>query len=229
MRKFFTMSFDDGTTQDIRFVKLINKYNLKCTFNINSGKLGQKNKLTQDGITFDHSEIEANMVKDLYKGHEVAAHTVSHPYLPHLSKGKIIEEVLEDCKALESICNYPIKGMAYPGGGVNFNDFVSHTIAENTPIKYARTTLSHHTFEFPKNFMQWHPTCHQNDEELFDLADKFINAKADGDLLFFLWGHSFEFDKYNNWDTFELFCKKISNLNDVSYVTNYEFLCHTIN
>ena len=35
--KAFNLSYDDGITQDSRFVSLINKYGLKCTFNLNSG------------------------------------------------------------------------------------------------------------------------------------------------------------------------------------------------
>ena len=38
--KYFTMSFDDGTIQDRRFVKILNNYGLKCTFNLNSGLFG---------------------------------------------------------------------------------------------------------------------------------------------------------------------------------------------
>ena len=34
--KAITFSYDDGVTQDIRLVELLNKYNLKSTFNLNS-------------------------------------------------------------------------------------------------------------------------------------------------------------------------------------------------
>ena len=42
--KTVTFSYDDGTTQDIRLIELLNKYGLKCTFNLNSG-LFSKNKI----------------------------------------------------------------------------------------------------------------------------------------------------------------------------------------
>ncbi len=38
--KAVTFSYDDGITQDINLVELLNKYGLKCTFNINSERLG---------------------------------------------------------------------------------------------------------------------------------------------------------------------------------------------
>ena len=31
--KFLTFSFDDGVTQDRRFIELLNKNGMKCTFN----------------------------------------------------------------------------------------------------------------------------------------------------------------------------------------------------
>ena len=36
-KKSVTFSFDDGVKQDIPFVELLNKYGMKCTFNLNTG------------------------------------------------------------------------------------------------------------------------------------------------------------------------------------------------
>ncbi len=33
-KKVFTVSYDDGVIQDVRFVKLLNKYGIKGTFNL---------------------------------------------------------------------------------------------------------------------------------------------------------------------------------------------------
>lgn len=223
MRKYFTLSFDDGTVQDIRFVRLINKYGLKCTFNLNSGLFGNRHRIKHDGIDVDHTEITADMVHDLYSGHEVAVHTLSHPRLDKCSREEIIREVGEDKAALEALCGQKIIGMAYPGGPF-YNDFVIETIKNNTDIIYARATESHLTFRPPVNLMIWQPTCHQNDVNLFDLADAFLRAEPEHDMLFYIWGHSFEFDKYNSWDVFERFCDKIAGKNDIEYVTNAGFL-----
>ena len=40
-RKAITFSYDDGVTQDIRLIELMNKYGLKGTFNLNSELLGK--------------------------------------------------------------------------------------------------------------------------------------------------------------------------------------------
>ena len=37
-KKSVTFSFDDGNLQDVPFVELLNKYGMKCTFNLNSDK-----------------------------------------------------------------------------------------------------------------------------------------------------------------------------------------------
>lgn len=226
MKKMFTLSFDDGTIQDFRFIELIDKYGLKCTFNLNSGLFATKHNIIHEGIDVCHDEILASQVKDLYKNHEVAVHTVHHPRLDECDEQKIIHEVLDDYNTLKELSGKDIIGMAYPGGPY-YNEFVIETILKNTPIRYARTINSHKTFELPNRFMEWHPTCHQNDPDLMELAEDFINAEEGDDILFYLWGHTFEFDKFNTWDSFEEFCELISRHDDIDYMTNgevYEYL-----
>lgn len=221
--KYFTLSFDDGTMQDIRLVELINRFGLKCTFNLNSGLFGNKHRIIHEGIDVDHTEITADMVHDLYSGHEIAVHTLTHPRLDMCDRERILNEVGGDKTALEALCGYKIIGMAYPGGPF-YNDFVIDIITQNTGIVYARATETHHTFMLPDNMMIWQPTCHQNDTDIFGLADAFITAEPEHDMLFYLWGHSFEFDKFKSWDKFERFCDKIEGRDDIKYVTNAGFL-----
>jgi peptidoglycan/xylan/chitin deacetylase (PgdA/CDA1 family) len=230
-KKMFTLSFDDGTVQDRRFVALIDQYNLKCTFNLNSGLFGSVHNINHGDITVCHDEVARTEVKELYINHEIAVHTVTHPNLLHCTKEQIISEVNNDYVNLTALTDSKIQGMAYPGGPF-YNDFVIETILQHTPIRYARTIASHHTFQLPENFMTWHPTCHQNDQCLMQLANDFIQATPDHDMLFYLWGHTFEFDIYNTWDAFEEFCRLICNHNDICYMTNgevYEYLCSKSN
>jgi hypothetical protein len=199
---------------------------VKAIFNLNSGLFGHHHRIIHDGIDCDHTEIETEQARELYRGHEVAVHTITHPNLLNLNKEQIIREVDGDRQALEALCGYSIIGMAYPGGPF-YNEFVIETILKNTPIRYARTTNSHHTFALPQRLMEWHPTCKVEDGDLFDLADKFISAKPESDMLFYVWGHSFELDKYQSWERFERFCEKISGKDDILYVTNAGVLLYT--
>jgi len=80
-KKAITFSYDDGITQDIRLIELLNKYSLKCTFNLNSELLSKKGILMREGKRIAHYKIHTEDVKDVYEGHEVAVHTLTHPNL----------------------------------------------------------------------------------------------------------------------------------------------------
>ena len=41
-------------------------------------------------------------------------------------------------------------------------------------------------------------------------------------MLFYLWGHSYEFDNNDNWQVIEEFAKKIGGREDIWYATNGE-------
>ena len=49
--KIFTLSFDDGVTQDRRFIGLLKKYGLTCTFNVNSALLGTEGEVITGKIS----------------------------------------------------------------------------------------------------------------------------------------------------------------------------------
>ena len=53
-KKAVTFSYDDGTTQDIQLIELLNKYDLKATFNLNSERLGVNKILIREGKRVSH-------------------------------------------------------------------------------------------------------------------------------------------------------------------------------
>lgn len=87
--KAITFSYDDAVTQDIEFVELLNKYNLKGTFNINSELLNTNNMLIRENKRVAHYKLHKSDVKGVYDGHEVAVHTLTHPHLPPLEDAEI--------------------------------------------------------------------------------------------------------------------------------------------
>lgn len=223
MHKFLTFSFDDGTVEDRRLIALFDRYGLQGTFNLNSGKFGVRREIVHEGIPVHHYVIEQEEAKTLYQNHEVAAHTVHHPNLVKISREEVIHEVSDDCRALEELTGQRILGMAYPGAGLYYTQEVADIIRENTQIRYARGCKNHHTFKLPENLMLWEPTCHQNDPQLLELGKAFVQADAsEEDLLFYVWGHSFEFEKFKSWDLFERFCEIVAGKPDIEYVTNGE-------
>ena len=223
MHKFLTFSFDDGTVEDRRLIALFDRYGLRGAFNLNSGKFGVRREIVHEGIPVHHYVIEQEEAKTLYQNHEVAAHTVHHPNLVKISREEVIHEVADDCRALEELTGQQILGMAYPGAGLYYTQEVADIIRENTQIRYARGCKNHHTFKLPENLMLWEPTCHQNDPQLLELGRAFVQADAsEEDLLFYVWGHSFEFEKFKSWDLFERFCEMMEGKPDIEYVTNGE-------
>ena len=220
--KAVTFSYDDGVTQDIRLIEIFNKYNLKCTFNINSELLGRKENVVLEGKTVNWSKVDKSDVKRIYQGHEVAAHTLTHPSLKRLSDDEIVRQVEQDRLNISEIVGYDVVGMAYPGGTSFMDDRVQNLIENRTGIKYARTTTSTFSFDLQEDLLAFNPTVYQHVDwdAMFELGQDFIELNADKPQIFYIWGHAHEFDIHNTWDRFEKFCEMISNKSDIFYGTN---------
>lgn len=222
--KALILSFDDGNVADRHLVKLMNAYGLVGTFHLNSNKLGTKDYLTKEEI------------KNLYKGHEVSGHTANHPNLPDLSKPDVISEVLKDRKELERLVDYPVRGMSYPFG--NTNDSVIEAIS-GLGIEYARTVGDTYDFNLPTDFLEWQPSIHlfgktnyipndtANDSrelaQFYLLTTNFL--KANSLALFYVWGHSWEYEgPCNKWAEVEKIFKMISKNPDIYYTTQIDLV-----
>jgi len=203
--KALTLSYDDGVKQDRRLVEIFNQYGLKGSFHLNSGTWGSGNRL-------DESEVAA-----VYQGHEISCHSVSHPFLERLPQSEIMREIFDDRRNLEKLAGYPVIGMSYPFG--TYSQSVIE-IATAAGIKYSRTTRSHGWYGIPDDFLEWHPTCHHNDD-LISRTKRFFEIKYQL-ALFYVWGHAYEFDNDNNWGLIEEFAKLASGRFDVWYATNIE-------
>lgn len=224
--KAVTFSYDDAVTQDQRLIHLFNQYGLKGTFNLNSELLGKPGSLIREDVTVAHVKPRAQEIAKIYKGHEVASHTLTHPLLPQQSDEEIIRQVEQDRLALSDIVGYEVVGFAYPGGGVNFNQHVADVIRENTGVKYARTTVSSGNFDVQDDLFVFRPSVYHHVEwdKMEQLADAFLALKPDKPQIFYIWGHAYEFDIHNDWDRFEAFLKKIAGHDDVFYGTNAQVL-----
>lgn len=221
--KAVTFSYDDGTTQDIRLIEMFDKYGLKSTFNLNSGLFGVVDKI--DRIDLRHT-IQEKDVKEIYKNHEIAVHTVTHPYLTDCNDEELLYQVEGDKKRLSEICGYEVTGMAYPGGGEkNHNKYVADFIRDNTTIKFSRTITSTYNFDLQEDLYQFNPSIHIWEmDKMFELAHQFIELKTDTPKIFYIWGHSWEYDRHSTWEKMEEFCKLISGHDDIFYGTNSEVL-----
>ena len=223
-KKLLTFSFDDGITQDIRFIEILNKYGLKGTFNLNSSLLGTESELIVSGQKVPHIKVNAQDVRHIYSGHEIAAHTLTHPFLPDCDEDEIVRQVEEDRKILSYIADYEVVGFAYPGGGKNYNEHVAEVIKKNTGVKYARTTAVTESFTEKSDIYMFKPTVSltKDSDKIFRMIDDFLLFEAEDYALFYIWGHSYELDAGDRWSYFEEVCKALSGHKDVCYCTNKE-------
>ena len=112
--------------------------------------------------------------------------------------------------------------MAYPFG--TYSDEVIDALRK-CGICYSRTVVSTGNFSFPKEWLTLHPTCHHNNPNLMGLAKHFVedtSTQPSENWLFYVWGHSYEFDQDNNWHVMEEFAEYVSHRDDIWYATNIE-------
>ncbi len=193
--KIVSLSFDDGTIYDKRFVELLNKYGLKATLNLNSG--------LKDFVWYYGDKpikrLNLKEVKHIYIGHEVASHSLTHPYFSSLSDEEIIREVRDDIENLENIFQQDVVGFAFP-----FHDQTEQNIQvvkDNLPLEYIRYSfltdeyLPRDRFHIPINALY-------DDKDIYEKLNDFSNNSAKNSL-FVIAGHSYEFEVKNDWDKIE--------------------------
>lgn len=211
-----TFSFDDGTVNDRKMVEILNRYGIKCTFNMIAGRIDDDTNTC----------VQSEELSSLYQGHEIASHTYSHRHLENLDLGGIAYEIIKDREALETASGKIVQGFAYPYGLREKEGLVQ--CIGNCGIKYARTGGSTNKFDLPTDYMRWQPTCHQASPKMPELAEAFF-APEDTEhpwrirlKHFLVFGHSFEYK--SNWDKLEELCQLLSGRDEVWYVTCGELI-----
>ena len=220
-RKAVTFSYDDGISQDQRLVELFNRYGLKATFNLNTGIQSEESRFEIEGVPIHRMNQED--IGDLYQGHEVAVHGLTHAAPVDLSQEQLEEEFGKDIENITKLYGEVPVGMAYAYGAYDDNTV---EFLKNRGICYGRTVRSTRNLRLPENPILLEPTCHHNDEKIFELIERFINEEPEeGQVwLLYIWGHSYEFDVNQNWEHMEKICKLLSGKEDIFYGTNRQCL-----
>ncbi len=224
--KALTFSYDDGCKQDIKTAEILSSHNMKGTFNLNGYGFRGDKAITEE-------EVKTHL---LDKGHEIAAHGYSHIAEGVVSSVIGIRDVLDCRLELERKFKQIIRGFAYPDLGIRY--FTNGTDYERVKnylsdlgIVYARTLRGdNNSFTLPSDWYAWMPTAHHDTKELFQWADEFINLDLSPmtyhpiryPRLFYIWGHSYEFDNNNNWDRLESICEKFASADDIWFATNIQ-------
>ena len=218
-KKAVTFSYDDGVTPDLRLLEIFNKYGIKCTFNLNYGLGPVNGGWEYNGKPVTRLNLAENVEK--YAGHEIAAHSLTHPDLTKLTLEEARREMAEDKEGLAKLFGTCPVGMAYPYG--TFNDEVV-AMLDDLGFKYARTVWESCNFDVQTDLLRFKPTCHHDNPRLFELAEEFLAMECDEPKIFYVWGHSYEFMGNGNWDRIEKLCQMLSGRDDIFYGTNAEVL-----
>ena len=218
-KKAFNVTYDDGVLQDIRFVELLNKYGLKGTFNLNSGLMEREFEWTHEsGLVV--KRLKTDIVVDLYKGHEVASHTLNHPYMENLSKEEIFDELSQDKANLEKIFGKEIKGFALP---FHYYSELIKTCVQECGFSYGRISEETGSFSLPDDYYNWKATFFHHFDKLEGLTKEFL--ETDEELgLFQIVGHSYDLDVADRWGIMEDVFKIISNQDDILPMTTIEIV-----
>ncbi len=218
-KKAFNVTYDDGVLQDVRFVDLLNKYNLKGTFNLNSLLLENEFEWIH-GSGCVVKRLKTDDVAQLYAGHEVASHTLSHPYMNNLTKEEILHELSEDKANLEKLFGREIRGFAIPFD--YYSELIEQCVKESG-FGYARISEESYSFSPQKDFYKWRATIFHCDDKVTGLAKQFVENN-DELALFQIVGHSYDLDVENRWDIMEKIFKMISEQGDILPMTTIEII-----
>lgn len=212
-KKALSFSYDDGTTEDRRLVDIFNKYNFKGTFNISPGRLGGERFIT------------AEEMASLYEGHEVASHGFSHLHLNDLPPEELKRELQDGRSKLEDILGRPVVGFASPYG--HHSPYAVSGMRE-AGFLYARPGARSKSFTLPNDFMRWFSTIHHRENSAAFSKQLLSDTAWGGKLLFLnIFGHSYEFNRDDNWSVIEEVGQILSNNKDIWYVTNLD-MCNYI-
>lgn len=215
MRKIFLLSFDDGTVYDARFVELLNKYQIPCTFNLNSG--------LEDFVWYydDRYPIRRQRLAgtvEQYRGHEIASHSLHHHWLNTLTPPELSREIEEDCVALKEIFGVTDLGFAVPFTACGERE--SRIIRKF--VRYIRLSERSESFALPAD--PYHIPIHglYNDPDIREKILQFSENTLPVSL-FVLAGHSYEFEVLNHWQYMESLLQYVKSF-DFEIMTTMEFV-----
>jgi peptidoglycan/xylan/chitin deacetylase (PgdA/CDA1 family) len=217
--KAFNITYDDGVLQDVRFVELMNKYGLKGTFNLNSGLMETEFEWTHpNGMVVKRLPISA--VAELYRGHEVASHTLTHPYLSSLTEAQIMEEMAKDKENLERLTGLPVLGFGGP-----FHHWGPEVVAcaKRCGFEYARNAEERYCYAPPEDYYHWSAGTYHVMPGFQDFVEGFFHTEEELALCQIV-GHTYDLDVEDMWDHMESVLKRVAEDEDILSMTNIELV-----
>lgn len=217
--KAFNITYDDGVLQDVPFIAMLNRYGIKGTFNLNS-------ELMRTGFTWRHecgmdiTRLRLEEVGSLYNGHEIASHTLTHPFMDNLSDEELYWQLGEDKGNLEAMFGREVAGFAVPFD--YYGDRIARC-AEKCGFEYARTSDVTLSYTPCRDWYHWKTGIYHVMPELVPYVEGFLETKEELALCQIV-GHSYDLFTENLWDTMESICKKIAERSEIWKCTHLELI-----
>ena len=206
--KKFVFAIDDGTVFDPKVIEIFNRYGISATFNLNSGLQGFV--WFKDHLEVRRLRLEEN--KSIYDGHEVASHSLTHPYLTSLSDEDVYREVKEDIDNLRSIFHCDIQTFSFP-----FDSFDERAIniIKNLGITHVILPVIDDSFHYPVDTFHIKVTSWDIDDALKKVQRFIEDEQAE---LFIYLSHSYDYEYGNSYEKLEALCKIVSENKDIKMI-----------
>lgn len=222
-KKAFNITYDDGVLQDVRFVELLNRYGIKGTFNLNSQLMEEEFAWTHPN-GMEVRRLSPRQARHLYDGHEVASHSLTHPYMDHLPPEELYRQLKTDKENLERLFEREVRGFAVP---FHYYDDRIASCARDCGFTYARKSDTTGNFTPCREPYHWMTGFYHIEPGLMDFVESFLNTRQELAVCQIV-GHSYDLDALDLWDTMEEICAKVAARDDIWLCTNAEladFLC----
>lgn len=211
--KYFIFSIDDGTIYDKKVIDIFNKYNIKGTFNLNSGLDSFVWYL--NGRPIERLNLKEN--KSIYDGHEVASHSLTHPHLTMCPGEYIVNEVGNDIVNLETIFERKVKTFAFPfeDSDERCIDIIKHM----HNIEVIRLSDIDTSYRFPDDLYHVRISSLDVNDALYRL-DEFIED-VDAQLFVFV-SHAYDFEVNDTYRQLEELCLRVTSEKSIKVITMAE-------
>ena len=207
--KYFVFAIDDGTIYDTKVIDIFNKYNIRATFNFNSG--------LQDYVWYKGElpvrRLDLYKYKNIYNNHEVASHSLTHPYLTNMNDEAVYHEVKQDVDNIERIFDKKVYSFSFP-----FDGFDERTINIIKSVGITHIILPEIDDSFRSSVDTFHiKVTSWNIDDALEKLDRFIKDK-NAEIFIYL-SHSYDYEFDHSYDKLERLCQMVTSNKDIKIIT----------
>lgn len=199
-------SIDDGCKHDLKLAHLFEKYEIDAVFYWPANTVMLAEQKGWDALT---PQEEAAIAKKF----EIGSHGVTHAYLTRIPMREAIDEIRDSRSMLQAMHGQEIKKFCYPRGYANAE---LREVVKQAGYESARSTIIGHIGEQKDPYFEAsavHIGCPVRPEyegtTWQDYGLRLFRQAKEQNKDYHFWGHSWEIDKYGEWDNVEEFIKEL--------------------